>query len=747
MNKIKESSYKELADSLPQIIFEMDLNGKFNFVNRHAFEVFGYTQEDFDNGLYVLQMILPEEQEKALQAIQRVISGKSTGYEYTMLRKDGTTFPGLVHSSPIIHDGNVVGLRGIVIDMTEQKKAEESLIQQHNILRQLIDNIPDQIFIKDRQSRFITANAEVLKSFGISLDDLIGKTDFDIIPYENAKELFNEEQRIMESGIGYVNFEYSFFDASGMKRWYSSTKLPLRDTNDEVIGLVGSNRDITGVKRAEESLYESEETLRVIFDSVNDAIFVHDENGKVINVNKRMLDMYKVNFSEALNFTIFDYSDASNPLDQVFSIWKMVLSGQNQLFEWKAKRPIDGTIFDVEVFLTKLVMKEQSYVLASVRDITDRKRAEMDRLNLQKLEALGLLAGGIAHDFNNLLTIILGNTSIALNNIKGDAVRDYLIKTEQAVKQSIGLTKQLLTFAKGGTPIKRVVLINDILRETTEFCLTGSEITAEYQIDKQWLVEADPDQMAQVIQNIVINAKQAMPKGGKLMIKAENATEIDNTKYLKISIKDSGIGIPEDYLDRIFDPYFSTKQSGSGLGLAVCYSIIQKHGGRMFVESKLGVGTTMNIILPAIEIENPELAIEQKANLTDQKGKILIMDDEELIREMLISMLEINGHKALASKNGNEAIILYKQAIEAGEMFDLVIMDLTIPGGMGGKDAIKEILTIDPDAKVIVSSGYSEDDIMANPLEYGFVGAIAKPYNIKQLNETVASILGKNKTI
>jgi len=261
--------------------------------------------------------------------------------------------------------------------------------------------------------------------------------------------------------------------------------LPLKDTNGKVIGLVGSNRDISQARSAEKSLHESEEIIHVIFDSVNDAIFVHDDMGKVVNVNKRMLDMYKISRDEALEYTITDYSDINNSLDQLQNIWHNTLSGKNQLFEWKAKRPKDGTSFDVEVFLTKLVLKENDYILASVRDITERKRAEADRLNLQKLEALGLLAGGIAHDFNNLLAIILGNTSLALNNIEDEETRDYMVKTEQAVRQSIGLTKQLLTFAKGGAPVKKIRSMDSLLKETTKFCLTGSNVLSEFRIDSQ----------------------------------------------------------------------------------------------------------------------------------------------------------------------------------------------------------------------------------------------------------------------
>jgi two-component system cell cycle sensor histidine kinase/response regulator CckA len=246
--------------------------------------------------------------------------------------------------------------------------------------------------------------------------------------------------------------------------------------------------------------------------------------------------------------------------------------------------------------------------------------------------------------------------------------------------------------------------------------------------------------MNQVIQNIIINAKQAMPEGGKVLISTENVTGENGMKHLRISIKDTGIGIPENHLAKIFDPYFTTKQTGSGLGLSVCYSVVQKHGGRIFVESKIGIGTTFHIMLPATDRVTTEPTGASISEMPARKGKILIMDDDEMLRDVLTSMLQLNGHSIISSWDGNEAISLYVDAMQIGEPFDVVIMDLTIPGGMGGKEAIQEILAINPKAKVIVSSGYSDDPIMSDPLEYGFIAAISKPYQIKDLIKIVSSV-------
>lgn len=738
-----KNRYMELANSLPQIVYEADLDGKITFANEQAFKVFGYTKEDFDRGKYMFDVIVPEDIEKLKHSIKILFEGGEPSHEFTMKCKDGRTFPAIGHSVPIFKDGKPIGLRGIVIDITEIKQAEEKLRQQWNILRQIADNIPDQIFMKDLESKFIFANKEVIKSLGVPSEEaIIGKSDFDFLPFEEAKRHYEEEQEIMRTGFGFTNHEYSFYDSSGKRRWLSSTKVPLRNMEGKIIGLVGSNRDITRARTVEHNLRDSREIISVVFNSVNDAIFIHDKYGNIIDVNDTMLKMYQVDRTEATKYSIADdYSTTDDPLNDLPMMWEKVIAGQNLLFEWKAKRPKIGEVFDVEVFLTKLKLQEQELILATVRDITERKRAENDRLNFQKLEALGLLAGGIAHDFNNLLSIILGNISLAMARLKDDSILDYLIKTESAINQSMNLTKQLLTFAKGGTPVKKLMSITEVLKETTEFCLSGSNVNAVYEISDPWPVEIDEGQIRQVIQNIVINAKQAMPMGGTVFIRTDNIIRNDQ-KFLRISIKDTGVGIPKNYLNRIFDPYFTTKQTGSGLGLAICYSIIQKHGGRIYVESEVGVETIFHIELPASEkpVEKVSEIKEIQEEPKIKPCKILVMDDEEMIREMLVHMLQIKNHTVITSKDGNEAIEIYKREWESGKPFDLVILDLTIHGGLGGKETIVEILSINPDAKVIVSSGYSDDPIMADPKKYGFVSAIAKPYKVNELNAVISAV-------
>ena len=380
------------------------------------------------------------------------------------------------------------------------------------------------------------------------------------------------------------------------------------------------------------------------------------------------------------------------------------------------------------------------------------REREAEIWRASKLEAIGILAGGIAHDFNNILTVILGNISLAMMDNEASPMHERLIDAEKACLQAQTLARQLLTFARGGAPIKEIISLAKLVSEICSFASRGSNVKCEISFpDSLWGVSADPGLLGQVFQNIVINAIQAMPIGGiievrgeNLVVEANSSLPLDPGKYVNISVQDYGIGIPAEYLARIFDPYFTTKQTGSGLGLATAYSIVQHHKGHIGVKSKLGAGSIFQVYLTAAEQKTSEPLAEERTVLKGQ-GKILVMDDEEMVRELLGNMLEQLGYKVIFAKHGFEALDLFSSEQDFGEGFDAVILDLTIPGGMGGKAAMEKLLKIDPQVKAIVSSGYSEDPIMAEFARYGFSGVIAKPYKVSQLSKLLHEIIGKGK--
>lgn len=381
-------------------------------------------------------------------------------------------------------------------------------------------------------------------------------------------------------------------------------------------------------------------------------------------------------------------------------------------------------------------------------NLTVETRQQLET-QMQKLESLGVLAGGIAHDFNNLLTAILANinfVSIRLNN--DDRARLMLLEAEKACNRAQYLTKQLLTFSRGGAPVKNIVNPVEVITDSAQFAILGSRARCEFVFpDDLWSVDIDEGQIGQAINNLVINAVQSMPEGGTITITASNFDVTEESvpplrkgPYVKISIADSGTGIAEEYLQRVFDPYFTTKQNGSGLGLAVTYSIINKHDGHITVSSERGTGTVFEIYLPATQQKVfREKPVDRP--IPAGKGHILFMDDEEMVTAVAVEILQEYGYEVTPAGDGKDAIDLYKKMMDSGNPFDLVIMDLTVPGGMGGKETIEKLLEIDPDVKAIVSSGFSNDHVLSDFRQYGFKGIIAKPYKVNELCETVHRVI------
>lgn len=385
-------------------------------------------------------------------------------------------------------------------------------------------------------------------------------------------------------------------------------------------------------------------------------------------------------------------------------------------------------------------------------DISKRKQIEEELQKAQKLESLGVLAGGIAHDFNNLLAGLFGYIDMARTYGKPNPkVSRYLEKALLSYERAKDLTLQLLTFAKGASPVKKVVNIRTLFEESSQLTLSGSNITCTLNLaDDLDCVEADGEQIGHVINNLLINARQAMSDGGSITVTGVNREleshqvhDLPAGKYIEIVIEDQGSGISRKILSKIFDPFFTTKQQGSGLGLATSYSIISKHGGHIIVDSKKGAGTCFTIFLPATDKEEIKSSNESVEVTVQASGRILLMDDEDSVREMASDLLETMGYDVAHAKNGEEALYLYNKSLKTDRTFDLVILDLTVKGGMGGDKAIEKLLEMDPDVKAVVSSGYAANEAMAKPEDYGFIGVIPKPYKIEELSMMLEKILSK----
>jgi len=514
-------------------------------------------------------------------------------------------------------------------------------------------------------------------------------------------------------------------------------------------------QDFTERKLAEEALRESEQKFRAITTTASDAILLMNDRGTIIYWNPAAERIFGYSAQEVIgeNLHILLSPQRMHDFYQMgFSLF--VETGQGPVVnKTVATMALDrsGREFPIEISTSAMNIKNHWHALGIIRDISERKRAEAEMQRSQKLESLGTLAGGIAHDFNNLLQGVFGYISLAKLNVEDQKkCAASLHQAEKALHMTESLAGQLLTFSKGGKPILTQLHLPPVIENATKFALSGSRSDCHIVIANDLHpVEADPGQIGQVIQNIVLNADQSMPEGGYVEISAGNVQapdqdlpqSLDPGKYVKITISDSGIGISDQSIGNIFDPYFTTRKHGHGLGLATSYSIIKNHGGLIDVKSKIGKGSIFTIYLPAIKTAGISDSPEPATTAAIRSGRILIMDDEQMIRDIAGELIRTLGHEVEFATRGEEAIEKYGLAKSSEKSFDVIILDLTIRRGMGGAETVKKLLGVDPNVRAIASSGYSDDTIVSSHKEQGFKAFLKKPYNIENLREVLHNVL------
>lgn len=504
-------------------------------------------------------------------------------------------------------------------------------------------------------------------------------------------------------------------------------------------------------QRQRQNLAASEQFSRALFDHIQDAIVVCDAGERIYRTNRAGVDLLGSSplshlFHEAFSLRVDDRAT------DVHSLSRLATQPFRAPIEAQLRRP-DGRMLDVLVRIQALPDQRGGHGgwVVTLSDITERKRAAQEFLKMSKLESIGVLAGGIAHDFNNLLTGLVGNLYLMKTGLTQESpLYRRVVESEKVCERAKSLTQQLLTFSRGGAPIKRIVDIGALLHEWTLFALRGSNVEPFTDIASNlWSVEADEGQLSQVINNLVINAKQAMPAGGRVSVRAQNVAvapgdviSLQAGPYVRIVVQDEGVGIKPEHLSRVFDPFFTTKPKGTGLGLTTSYSIVQRHGGTLSLESTAGRGATASLYLPAVSRVEPAERRDETATVTRQgEGRrVLLMDDEPLVRDVATDLFTHLGHQIVCVPNGEEAAERYRKSLETSEPFDLVLLDLTVPGGMGGVEAVRRLLAIDPDVHAVVSSGYCDDPVMADFSQYGFRDRVTKPYQIDEIVEKVAAV-------
>lgn len=648
----------------------------------------------------------------------------------------------------VLNHMHVVNSR-LTSEIAEHRRTGEILREKEERFRTLAEFSSDWVFWRAPGGTLLYVSPACQQISGYTPGEFYAAPDLmgDIMHPEDRDRWANHCHTADAQGLP-GPLEFRIVTKEGTVRWISHVCRPVYAEDGQFLGVRGSQTNINEKKRTEEALRESEQNVRDFLDNAIDLVQSLSPDGRILYTNRAWRETLGYRPEEISRITIYDVV-APDARDHCREVMRRVFAGEDVGRIETRFVTRDGRQVVVEGHVNCRMDRGVPVSTRSIfRDITMKRKIEEEFRKASILESIGTLAGGIAHDFNNIMTAILGNISLA--KAAGDdpvTLRRRLDEAEKASLRAKTLTGQLLTFAEGGAPIRQRAPVTDLIRETALFSLLGSNVRCEFAFAGDlWPVEIDEGQIGQVISNIVMNADQAMPDGGILMVRAENvpvtaadAIPLKEGPYVRISFEDQGIGISRKNLPKIFDPFFSTGWKGKGLGLPASYSIVRRHDGYIGVVSEEGRGSTFSVYLPASRGEGRARKTEAETS-PDGRGRVLVMDDEDILRDVAVDILRTIGYEAAAVRDGSEALEAYRGAMSAGRPYDVVIMDLTVPGGMGGREAVRKLLEMDPGARVIVSSGYSNDPVMADYRKHGFVDVIAKPYRMRDLGAVLQRV-------
>jgi PAS domain S-box-containing protein len=756
-----EEKYRELADFLPEMVFETDQTGKLLFANRRAFETFGYTKEDFDGGLGLFEMVVPEDRERVTRNIEILFKeGKVTGNEYTALRKDGTTFPVLASPNLIIRDDKPVGIRGIAIDITERKQAEEALKTSEEKYRLLVENAGEAIFVaQDGMLKF--ANRNTTEMIGYSKEELTSKPFMEFIhPDDRGLVLDRHLKRLEGHGLPSV-YPFRIVKKSGNVKWVELNAVLINwEGRPATLNFLS---DITERKEAEEALQESEKKFRVLTETAASGIFIH-QGDKFVYVNPASEAMTGYSREELLTMDFWDLvhpdfrelvrqrAQARQEGKSVPSRYELKIITKNGEERW------------VDLAVGMINFQGKPAILGTDFDITERKRAEEEMRALeeqlrqsQKIEAIGRLAGGIAHDFNNVLTVIKGYGQLSLLDLKeSDPLWGNIQEIQKAAQRATDLTRHLLAFSRRQILDLKVLDLNSLLKDLDKMLrrIIGEDIELSTLLANDLgRVKIDPGQIEQVILNLAVNARDAMPSGGKLSIETSNV-ELDREysnnhvgvipgHYVRLSVSDTGVGMSKDVEEKIFEPFFTTKEKGkgTGLGLSTVYGIVKQSGGNIWVYSEPGHGTTFKIYLPRVDEALDALnGRDGTDSLPRGSETVLLVEDEPLVRDLARRLLSQQGYSILEAADGREALRIAQEC--AAQKIHLLLTDVVMPK-MGGKELAEQIKPLRPDIKVLYTSGYTDDAIVHHGVLDPGTQFLQKPFSLKTLSRKVREVLDR----
>jgi len=758
-----EERYRTLVETMNEGLGLQDEQGKIIYVNDKLARMLGHTRAELV-GRPFTELVSPPYLESVQQRMANPGSPEDKPVEVMLRRKDGGRCMSLFSPSPIIGgESDFRGTFAIFTDISRLKEAERAFDEERNLLRTLMDSIPDYAYIKDRESRFISTNTPHLACLGArNLADVIGKTDYAFFPEELAREYYADEQRVMATGVPLLNKIEQGANAAGDAIWLMTFKAPLRDRAGRIVGLVGVSRDITDLRRAERALRESEDRFRLILENTRDIAYKLNFDEKTYEyVSPSSLQVLGMSPKELIQLAIEGFYDRVHPDDR------------DRLREHRRSRSLwtAASRTDIPpVIEYRFCHKDESYrwvaetagivrnekgrpigEIGTIRDITESKAAEQAIRTALRMEATATLAGGIAHDFNNLMVGVLGNAELLQMRMgNSDPETFKMLNTIASTAQKAGeLAQQMLAFAHGGKYQPSVINLNQLIEETVwiekRTVPPGVELQTRPAAEL-WNTLADPAQMNQVVMNMLINALEAIEGAGAITLSTGNAIidrsladrlRIQPGDYVMLRIDDSGIGMSASIQARVFEPFFSTKFQGRGLGLAAVYGIVTNHGGSITVESEPGRGSTFTVYLPAVKSRKQASAKTTGNVLMTGTETILLVDDEAVVLDVTRSILERLGYTVLSASDGQQAVDVARTY--EGDIH-LVLLDLAMPV-MGGAQAFPLIKEARPDTKVIIYSGFELDPAAQAVLDAGANDYVQKPFRTRSLADRVRQVL------
>ena len=755
-----EDRFRVLVETMNDGVGVQDERGNIVYINDKLAQLLGCSRQELA-GRPVIDIVDESQHDLFRREVARRVLGERTPYELVLACRDGRKILTFVSPVPILGpDGTFKGSFAVVTDITSRRQAEEALAAERNLLRTLMNSIPDYAFVKDRESRFVTTNTAHLKALGVaSVAEVVGKTDFDFFPRDAAEQYYANEQVVMESGQPLLSKVEQVVYRDGEVLWVMTFKAPLRDSAGQVVGLVGVSRDITPFRNAEQALRETEDRFRLILENSRDVAYK-------LNLTTRQLEYVSPSVVEVAGYTAQEvmaqgttwrYLEQVHPEDRkrVVAHFRDLRSHGGKdvptVIEYRGRRK-DGQYRWVAQNVT-ILYGDDGTVLAEVgtiRDISASRNAEEALRAASRMEATATLAGGIAHDFNNLMVGVLGNAELVQMRLKDDPDAMRMLGTIAKSAQQAGeLAQQMLAFARGGKYEPQVINLDTVIEEALrlEERSFPPRIRLEQRTDANlWNIKADPSQMGQIVTTLSINAVEAIEDTGRIMISTHNV-EVDEAfakshpglhagRYVCLMVEDTGHGMSPEVVARVFEPFFTTKFQGRGLGLAAVYGIVKNHAGHIVVRSQVGQGTLFEVYLPAVE-EPGEKAAKAGPAALEGNETILVIDDEPVVLDVMKEILERFGYRVLCARDGREAVELARSF--EGEIH-LAVLDMGMPV-MGGAQAYSHLKKVRPKLKVIIASGYELDAAAQALLNAGASAFVHKPFRVNQLVSKVRGTL------